>query len=223
MAPSNPQGSGPRLSDFISDAGAYPFLVEGAPWAVTDAAPRIVADLIATLGPDFHIADGIAVHRTAQVEAGAVLKGPVVIGARCFVASSAYLRGGVFMAEDCIVGPAAELKTSFMLPFAKLAHLNFVGDSILGARVNCEAGSMVANYRNERDDKRIRIVWRDEVLDTGVEKFGALMGDHVRLGANAVVAPGAILAPGAIVPRLGLVDQAPPAQDRNGPRRETEA
>ncbi len=150
-----------------------------------------------------------AVHRTATVEPGALIKGPAVVGPDCFVASSALLRGGVFLAQGCIVGPGCELKSSFMLAGSKIAHLNFVGDSILGARVNCEAGSMVANYRNERDDKRIRIAWGGRVIDTGVDKFGALLGDGVRLGANAVVAPGALLAPGSIVPRLGLVDQAP--------------
>lgn len=166
-------------------------------------------DLIAAAGSDYAVRDGVAVHRLAVVEPGAVLKGPVLIGPGCLVAGSAYLRAGVFLADGCIVGPACELKSTFMLPAGKVAHLSFVGDSILGARVNCEAGSMVANYRNERDDKRIRIVREGRVIDTGVDKFGALLGDGVRIGANAVVAPGALLERGAIVPRLTLVDQSP--------------
>jgi acetyltransferase-like isoleucine patch superfamily enzyme len=74
--------------------------------------------------------------------------------------------------------------------------------------VNVEAGAMIANYRNERADKRIRIRVEGQEIDTGVDKFGALIGDHARIGANAVIAPGAILRPGAIVKRLSLVDQS---------------
>ena len=92
---------------------------------------------------------------------------------------------------------------------SKAAHLNFIGDSIIGSDVNLEAGSMVANYRNELSDKTIRIVQGDQVIDTGVEKFGALIGDGTRVGANAVIAPGAVLGRNARVPRLGLVDQHP--------------
>ncbi len=135
------------------------------------------------------------------------------MGAGCFVAATAYLRGGVFLDQGCIVGPAAELKSSFMFRGAKLAHLNFVGDSILGGGVNVEAGAMIANYRNELADKTIRILWDGRVLETGVGKFGALVGDGVRIGANAVLAPGTILTPHAVVPRLALVEQRPPSSN----------
>lgn len=73
--------------------------------------------------------------------------------------------------------------------------------------MNLEAGSIVANYRNERADKEIRIRRGGTLHGTGVEKFGALIGDRVRIGANAVIAPGALLLPGQVVPRLALVDQ----------------
>lgn len=200
-----------RLCDYLADASAYPFLAEaGPPWAATSRACRIVADLVAVLGPLFSVRDGVAVHARAVVEPGAIVKAPAVISANCLVAAGAYLRGGVFLAEDCIVGPGSEVKSSFLMPGAKLAHLNFVGDSILGARVNCEAGSIIANHRNERADKRIRIGVDGQAIDTGVDKFGALLGDGVRLGANAVVAPGALIPAGAVVPRLGLVDQGLP-------------
>ena len=92
------------------------------------------------------------------------------------------------------------------------SHIKKVfGDSILGADVNCEAGAVIANFRNERGDRRIRIRHGDEVIDTGTERFGALVGDGARIGANAVIAPGAILAHGTVVGRLALVDQSPEA------------
>ncbi len=96
-----------------------------------------------------------------------------------------------------------------MLLGAKIAHLSFVGDSIIGAGANIEAGAMLANYRNEREDRRIRIMFEGAVIDTGVEKFGSLVGDGSKIGANAVIAPGALIRAGEIVDRLALVDQSP--------------
>lgn len=179
------------------------------PWRITQAAPEHIGQAILGLDSAWRRFGEAAVHETARVEAGAVLKGPVIVGPRAFVASSALLRGGVFLDEDCIAGPGVELKTSFMFRGSKVAHLSFVGDSILGADVNVEAGAMIANYRNELDDKAIRIELAGEVIETGVDKFGALVGDGSRIGAGAVIAPGAVLPPGARVGRLTLVDQYP--------------
>lgn len=179
------------------------------PWTVTQAAEAHVAAAIAGLTAPYVVNGDVAIHASATIEAGAVVKGPAIIGPRCFVAAAAYLRGGTFLDEDCIVGPGAELKTSFMFKGSKLAHLNFVGDSILGAGVNIEAGAIVANYRNELEDKAIRIAVDGRVIETGFDKFGALLGDGARVGANAVIAPGAVIARNARVPRLSLVDQYP--------------
>ncbi|MFI5015931.1 MAG: LpxA family transferase [Hyphomicrobiales bacterium] len=203
---------GPDVTRYIERFAYHALLAPLAalPWRLTGAAATIISGFLPMLGHDYERNGDIAVHKTARIEAGATIKGPAIIGKSCFIAGSAYLRGGVFLDEDCVIGPGAELKSTFMFKGSKLAHLNFVGDSILGENVNCEAGSIIANYRNELDDKRIKIAYRGRVIDTGVEKFGALLGDGVRLGANAVVAPGALILPGTIVPRLGLVDQQPP-------------
>lgn len=192
----------------IARFASSPFAGALEPWQLTSGLHAILQDLLGKLGDDFERSGNIAVHRTARIEPQATLKGPAIIGPGCFVAASAYLRDGVYLEQDCIIGPAAELKTSVVFRGSKLAHLNFVGDSVLGEGVNIEAGAVVANYRNELSEKRIRIAFRGQVFDTGVEKFGALIGDHVRIGANAVIAPGAILEAGAIVPRLTLVDQS---------------
>ena len=199
-----------RIAAFASDWASSPFShIEAGPWSATSRSAELIANAIRGLSADFVIAGDVAVHRSAEVEHGAVVKGPAIVGARSLVASGAYLRGGVFLGEACIVGPACELKSTFMLRASKIAHLSFVGDSILGTDVNVEAGAMVANFRNELDDKRIRLVRLGETIDTGVEKFGALIGDGSRIGANAVIAPGAILEPGTRLARLGMIDQHP--------------
>jgi UDP-N-acetylglucosamine diphosphorylase / glucose-1-phosphate thymidylyltransferase / UDP-N-acetylgalactosamine diphosphorylase / glucosamine-1-phosphate N-acetyltransferase / galactosamine-1-phosphate N-acetyltransferase len=198
-----------RLQDFVRCAMASPLTAwaDKPPWSMAASAPRIVQELLAACGAEFERRDAIAVHRSATIESGAVIKGPAIIGAGCFIAAGAYLRGGVWLDEACVVGPGAELKSSFVFGGSKLAHFNFVGDSILGSDVNLEAGSILANSRNERSDKEIRVSVGTELHATGVEKFGALVGDGARIGANAVIAPGALIRPGQVVPRLSLLDQ----------------
>lgn len=197
-----------RVGDYV-EAAATSALVDfiaRAPWELTQNAEAIVRRLIGALAPDYRLIDGVALHGSATIETGAILKGPAIIGPDCYIAANAYVRGGCWLGARVTLGPSSELKSSFLFDGAKLAHLNFVGDSVLGADVNVEAGAMIANYRNERADKRIRIRTENGEIDTGVDKFGALIGDHARIGANAVVAPGALIPRGAIVPRLGLVD-----------------
>ncbi len=195
-----------QTRDFITDALSA--ISDLPPWQATTEAETIVSALIGTLGDDYRVSGGVAVHVTAIVEDGAVIKPPCIIGPRTFVAAFAYLRGGVWLDGDVIIGPSCEIKSSFIHSGSKTAHFNFVGDSVIGHRVNIEAGAIVANYRNERDDKQIVVLIDGERVETGVIKFGAFIGDDSRLGANAVTAPGTILAPRSIVKRLELIDQA---------------
>ena len=198
------------ISRYVAEWATSPFCNNDLPaWLIVQEAASLIRDALSTTDGDYRVEGEFAVHRSATVEAGAVLKGPGIIGPRCFIAAGSYLRGGTYLAEDCVVGPGAELKTSFMFSGSKIAHLNFIGDSIIGSSVNIEAGAIVANYRNELADKTIRIKLGSEVIDTRVSKFGALIGDNVRIGANAVVAPGALILPGTKVARLQLVDQYP--------------
>lgn len=183
------------------------------PWELPPRAPDIVRQLLAALPADDYAIDGeVAVHRSARVEPGAVLKGPLILGPGCFVAAGAYLRGGNWVDAGCSLGPGVELKSSFVFAGTALAHFNFVGDSVLGAGVKMEAGSIVCNHRNERANKEILVRGGEggALLRTGCEKFGALIGDGARIGANAVLAPGALLAPGRVVRRASLVDQELP-------------
>lgn len=178
------------------------------PWQLTEQSSSIVRRFLANLSPDeFEIVEEMAVHRSAVVEPGSILKSPLIIGAGCFVAAGAYIRGGCWVGRKCTLGPGSELKSSFLFDGSKLAHFNFVGDSILGADVNLEAGSVICNFRNERASGEVLVRIGADLRSTGSEKFGALVGDHSRIGANAVVAPGAILRPGTILARGRLCDQ----------------
>jgi UDP-N-acetylglucosamine diphosphorylase / glucose-1-phosphate thymidylyltransferase / UDP-N-acetylgalactosamine diphosphorylase / glucosamine-1-phosphate N-acetyltransferase / galactosamine-1-phosphate N-acetyltransferase len=187
-----------------------------AEWQLPDLAPwDLCADIVAVIErnieklPASYIrkSQGIAVHTSATVEFGAVLKTPCIIAENCFVASYAYLRGGVWLAPNVILGPSVEVKSSVIGEGSKAAHFNFIGDSVIGRDVNVEAGAIVANYRNERAEKEIVCFDGERLIRTGRDKFGSLIGDACRIGANAVLAPGTILKPATVVQRLALVDQ----------------
>jgi bifunctional N-acetylglucosamine-1-phosphate-uridyltransferase/glucosamine-1-phosphate-acetyltransferase GlmU-like protein len=197
------------LSQYIGAFAASPLArwSSSAPWELTSQSEAVVRKLLGEVVPDeFHVSSEVAIHKTAIVESGAVLKGPLILGPHCFVAAGAYLRGGNWVAERCTFGPGAELKSSFVFSGTKLAHFNFVGDSILGSDVNLEAGSIICNYRNERENKEVLVRVGKDLHHTGCEKFGAVVGDHGRIGANAVLAPGAVLQSGTIVRRASLLD-----------------
>jgi NDP-sugar pyrophosphorylase family protein len=141
----------------------------------------------------------IFIHPTSVVEEGVILKGPVFVGPNCFIGAHAYLRGGVYLIGNNSIGPGCELKSSILFPKTNLAHFNFVGNSILGSNVNMEAGAVIANHFNER---------ANEEIFPGVTKFGAVVGDNCKIGANAVLSPGTMLPKNTVVGRLELVGQS---------------
>lgn len=181
--------------------------VSGQPWEITSDAAVLIREALTNLGKGYGVADDIAIHHSARIEAGAIIKPPAIIGPKSFIASHCYLRGGVFLGASCSVGPGCELKSTFVFSGSAIAHFNYVGDSIVGSHCNVEAGAVVANSRNEFNNKEIRIKWGNEIIETGSLKFGALIGDDCRIGANAVLAPGTVLEPDTVIPRLALVDQ----------------
>jgi len=195
-----------RISDYVSsDSLLGPNL---SPWEACARAVELVESQFADLPSSYKtIGQGIAAHDTATIEEGAVLKAPCIVGQNCFIAAYAYLRGGVWLDSNVTVGPSAEIRSSFIFGGSKVAHLNFIGDSIVGRNLNIEAGAVLANYRNEQDSKEVICFDGRHYIHTGHDKFGSLVGDGCRIGANAVLAPGTILARGAIVKRLALIDQ----------------
>lgn len=178
-----------------------------SPWEVTKNLSAILNNLISQLDESYTISEGVAIHKSAIIESGVVLKSPIIISAHCFVGANAYLRGGVYLGESVTVGPGCEIKTSIISAKSSIAHFNFIGDSILGSDVNFEAGAITANHHNDKPEKRIYVYHNAQIIDTGVDKFGSLIGDHSKIGANAVLSPGTILPANSIVKRLELVDQ----------------
>lgn len=177
------------------------------PWEITANITYILNELILQLNNDFDIQNSVAIHKTAIIEKGVVIKAPVIIGVSCFIGANSYLRGWVYLGNSSRIGTSCEIKSSIIFNNTNIAHFNFIGDSIIGNNVNFEAGSLTANHFNERTDKRISVLYKSMIIDTGVEKFGSLVGDNSKIGANAVLSPGTILEKHTIIKRLELIDQ----------------
>lgn len=129
----------------------------------------------------------IFIHETAEVGPHAFIEGPAYIGENAKVKHGAYLRGGVVLANGAEVGAKTEVKRALFLNKAKAAHLNYVGDSILGTKVNLGAGVKLANFKTFGTNITI------EGHETGLRKIGALIGDNSSIGCNAVTTPGTII------------------------------
>jgi len=139
----------------------------------------------------------IHISKGCVIEPGAYIKGPVFLGPNTVVRHGAYIRPFSIFMENNMIGHASEIKHSILFPHANAPHFNYVGDSILGNRVNLGAGSIVSNFR--LDKKSIRIHFFDEMIDTQRQKFGAIIGDDVQIGANSILNPGTIIGPKAHV------------------------
>ncbi|HZI23754.1 MAG TPA: DapH/DapD/GlmU-related protein [Chryseolinea sp.] len=192
------------LKNFLTN---FPEAEKELPWSVVASIQNTILQKIKSLSPDFKIKQDVAIHKKAQIEENVTLKGPIIVSNGCFIGAHAYLRGGVFLGEKSIVGPGCEVKSSLILSGSTLAHFNFVGNSLIGSYVNMEAGSIIANHYNERLDKTIYVMLDKKKTQINVTKFGAMVGDHSKIGANAVLSPGTILLPESIVKRLELVEQ----------------
>jgi len=188
----------------------FPDLVHELPWNIPGNLEAILRTRIKDLSDDYHVHGDVAIHRTARIEDHVTLKGAMIISAGSFIGAHAYLRGGVFLGENSGIGPGCEVKSSLIMNKSALAHFNFIGDSLVGSMVNFEAGSITANHFNERVDKTIYVLINGKRTSIQATKFGAMVGDHCKIGANAVLSPGTILVPQSIVARLTLVEQCGP-------------
>jgi NDP-sugar pyrophosphorylase family protein len=163
------------------------------------------------VGPRTRIEPGVRIEGTVHigadcvVETGAYIRGPAWIGDRCEVRQGAYLRGVVLAGDGAVLGHASEFKRCVLLEGAQVPHFNYVGDSILGVKAHIGAGVILSNVRLDKRSVRAALLAGDAAagaaagggrpayLDTGLEKFGALLGDACEVGCNSVLNPGTIL------------------------------
>ncbi|OAG27444.1 acyltransferase [Thermodesulfatator autotrophicus] len=139
----------------------------------------------------------VEIGRGVLIEPGALIKGPTYIGNFSEVRQGAYIRGSTYVGERCVVGHTTEVKNSIMLNGAKAGHFAYLGDSILGHEVNLGAGTKLANLKLKGNTIKIKV--GEEVVDTGLRKLGAILGDYVQTGCNSVTNPGTLIGPHSLV------------------------
>jgi UDP-N-acetylglucosamine diphosphorylase / glucose-1-phosphate thymidylyltransferase / UDP-N-acetylgalactosamine diphosphorylase / glucosamine-1-phosphate N-acetyltransferase / galactosamine-1-phosphate N-acetyltransferase len=172
------------------------------PW---DALKKIEGYIAAHLKPALHnrcdgrafIGEKVFIGEGTVVEDGAMIKGPAIIGKNCQIRHNAYIRENVIIGDNCVAGNSSELKNSFLCNNAQAPHYNYVGDSILGHKAHLGAGVKISNYKLFPGN--IEVEMDGVPFDTGLRKFGALLGDGAEVGCNAVLNPGSILGRGAVV------------------------
>ncbi len=158
--------------------------------------------------PGAHIddRDAVVIGEGTIVEPGVFIMGPAIIGRNCQIRHGAYIRGDVIVGNNCIVGHASELKNCIMLDTAQCPHFAYVGDSILGRNVNLGAGTKLSNVpvvsvKDPATGKRpsVKVTIDNVEYDTGLQKFGAIIGDGCQLGCNVVTNPGCLIGKNTLV------------------------
>lgn len=140
-----------------------------------------------TISPLSHISGIARIGEGTEVLPGVVIEGNVIIGKNCRIGPNCFIRGNTSIADHCIIGNAVEIKNSIIYPHTCIAHLSFVGDSILGSHVNLGAGTIISNYRH--DGKNHKMIIEGELINTGYQKLGAIIGDGVHTGINTSIYP----------------------------------
>jgi len=143
------------------------------------------------------IGKNVFIGEGTVVEDGAMIKGPAIIGRNCQIRHNAYLREDVVIGDECVVGNSCELKNVLLFDNCQVPHFNYVGDSILGHRAHLGAGVVLSNVKVIKGN--VTVEFEGQRIDTGLRKFGALVGDHTDIGCNSVLNPGSIIGRNSLI------------------------
>lgn len=170
-------------------------LFEGVdyPWEVLPKIGEFIKKLGQTLPAEEYdqVGEDVWIAKSAEVFPSAYIKGPAIIGKEAEVRQCAFIRGNAIVGEGAVVGNSTELKNVVLFNKVQVPHYNYVGDSILGYKSHMGAGSITSNVK--ADKMLVKVKAGDEVLETGLKKFGAMLGDNVEVGCNAVLNPGTVI------------------------------
>jgi len=169
------------------------------PWEALPKIKSFILELGATLSEnDYdHPAEDIWIARTATVAPSSSINGPCIIGHYAEIRHCAFIRGSAIVGEHAVVGNSTELKNVILFNKVQVPHYNYVGDSILGFKSHMGAGSITSNVKSDKSLVKVRV--NDEIIETGMKKFGAMLGDYVEVGCNTVLNPGTIIGRNSII------------------------
>lgn len=172
-------------------------LFEGAvyPWELLPKISAFIVELGEKLPKDRYteVKEHVWVANNATVAPTAFINGPAIIDEEAEIRHCAFIRGNTIVGKGAVVGNSTELKNVILFNKVQVPHYNYVGDSILGFKAHMGAGSITSNVKS---DKTLVVVKNgEEKIETGLKKFGAMLGDHVEVGCNSVLNPGTVIGP----------------------------
>lgn len=151
------------------------------------------------LEDDIWIAKNVKIAKTAEIH------GPCIIDENTEIRPSAFVRGGVIVGKNCVVGNSTELKNCILFDNVQVPHFNYIGDSILGYKSHLGAGALTSNVKSDKTLVKIKNPETGEIIETGLKKFGAMVGDFVEVGCNSVLCPGTIIGRNTNIYPLSMV------------------
>ena len=163
------------------------------PWQALPGIKELILEIGKNLNKEEYkeVKPNVWIHNSANIFESAYLGEPCIIGANSEVRHCAFIRGSALVGENCVVGNSVELKNVILFDNVQVPHYNYVGDSILGYKSHMGAGSITSNVKS---DKELVVVKdKNEKIETGIKKFGAMLGDNVEVGCNSVLNPGTIV------------------------------
>ena len=176
------------------------------PWQALAGIKNLILELGSQLPEEYEQRQpGVWVHKTAVVAPTAYLGAPCIIGAETEVRHCAFIRGSALVGEKCVVGNSVEVKNAIIFDNVQVPHYNYVGDSILGYKSHMGAGSVTSNVKSDRSLVKVA------GMETGLKKFGAMLGDHVEVGCNSVLNPGTVVGRNSNIYPLSCVRGVVPA------------
>ncbi len=175
------------------------------PWEVLPKINNFIMKLGATLSEEEYEkrGDNIWVARSAKVAPTAFIGGPAIIGKDAEVRHCAFIRANAIVGEGAVVGNSTELKNVILFNKVQVPHYNYVGDSILGFKAHMGAGSITSNVKS--DKKLVVVKTPEENIETGMKKFGAMLGDNVEVGCGTVLNPGSVVGKNTNIYPLSMV------------------
>lgn len=170
-------------------------LFEGVsyPWEVLPKIGAFIKELGETLDPEEYEKRGedIWVAKSAKVFESAYIHGPAIIGKNAEVRHCAFIRGNAIVGEGAVVGNSTELKNVVLFNKVQVPHYNYVGDSVLGYKAHMGAGSITSNVKSDKTLVKVHTPEGD--IETGLKKFGAMIGDEVEVGCGSILNPGTVV------------------------------
>lgn len=168
------------------------------PWEALTKIKTFIFEYVKNLPNDFErIEEFVWVGKGTTIEKSVFIKGPAIIGYNCEIRHSAYIRENVIIGNDVVVGNSTEIKNSILFNKVQVPHYNYVGDSILGYKAHLGAGVILSNFKS--NGTLVKVKYGTDNIETGLRKFGAILGDLSEVGCNSVLNPGTILGKDSIV------------------------